>query len=222
MITPQVTTEEAFSFYNFFSKSVGARVYHWIDEEKMDRTEAADGILIRDDKNPNAKGLWEVARSFNMEKNNLLTLNQRIEKGLQWIVVVAPENLSVYPGWKSWVQKISAIPVRILLASADDESFVHFPYVFPTISYVEKHGTFVNYSGRVQEIYPAPVKMIEEAKTLQEILNLFAAHWGISYALSEGDLEGALKRLPPYKDFQYQAITPIKKIGRRRIYESYD
>lgn len=170
LITPQYTVEEIQNIYDFFAKKIGTTsIFHTVDRKAIDDG-LIDGLLLRSDKNPNSHGLLNVSQTYHLDKNDFSAFLNVIS-GLQTLVVFAPEDPESYADFLSDLERASHIPHKILIGTQISHATPFFDLVLPTLSFVEKNGTFVNFKGMEQKIY-AGVRLIEEAKLISDILCL--------------------------------------------------
>jgi NADH-quinone oxidoreductase subunit G len=165
VLTGQYTNEE----YEVLLKNLKTKnVFHWKNVEE--KWNDFDGLLLRGDKNPNSKGLQNA-----LEKAGIKTDWKDLEKGIssgqfKTVVVAGPENIAAYPFFKDRVKMISQAQNVIWMTACHSQEFDSFKagsYVIPMKSYLEKEGSFTNYSGLVQKFKKATT-IVSHALTLAE------------------------------------------------------
>jgi NADH-quinone oxidoreductase subunit G len=175
VLTGQYTNEEYESFLKTFVTDLGIKqVFHWNNNPGSENE--FDGLLIRGDKNPNTAGLKAA-----LAKHGLNTQWVDLESGVKngsitTVVVAGPENMTHYKDFSQKVQLLSQARSVIWLQSSKSELFDQLPndsWIIPMKSYVEKDGTFVNYSGLAQT-FKKVTTVVSESLTLAEAGELLA------------------------------------------------
>lgn len=166
-VTPQYTTEELELIYDYFSKVVQTKnIYHCVDVQKTLNPQIVDEVFMRDDKNPNSNGLLHVSKKYNLDKKDFHAFQKNIRSS-KVLFVFGPEDPEAYPEFLSWFEKHTGTKVLIGTKSAHATSF--FDLIFPTLSFTEKNGTFMNFQGKEQKLTNG-VRLVDEARPLAEIL----------------------------------------------------
>ncbi|MCX7875879.1 MAG: molybdopterin-dependent oxidoreductase [Melioribacteraceae bacterium] len=107
-----------------------------------------DDILIREDKTPNSFGL-----SILGIKNDISKLYDLIDnKNVKALFIMEEDLVGLNSEWEKVLTKLELI---IVLATNKNGTTQFADIIFPAATYAEKHGTFVNFQGRVQRIRPA-------------------------------------------------------------------
>lgn len=166
VVTGQQTVEEYESILGYLKENSIDQVYHWINNP--DSFEDFDGLLIRGDKNPNTKGLLEVMdkNGFNKPWSELVSKLEANE--IDHIVVVAPENVEMYPDMEEKVQMFSKAKQLTWLGTVKNDSINDLK--IPMKSFVEKAGTFVNFEGRRQNFKKVTV-IVKNAICLTDMVS---------------------------------------------------
>ncbi|MBI3125732.1 MAG: molybdopterin-dependent oxidoreductase [Ignavibacteriales bacterium] len=110
-----------------------------------------DDILIREDKTPNTAGAELVIAKSNGAK--LEGIYRLIKEGKVKTLFVMEDDLGSIS--EEWEQALGMLDLLIVTATNSSKTTALADIVFPAASYAEKHGTFVNFQGRVQRIRPA-------------------------------------------------------------------
>lgn len=194
VLTGQHTVEEYESLVGYFVKNFGtADIYHW--QNNPEQWNDFDGLLSRGDKNPNTKGLLKV-----LEKNGVKAPRWTQDLGkYQTVLVAAPENIRAYPDLEQQVNLLKTVNRVVWMGPGQlDELDVLAGEVWliPTKTFVEKSGTFINFSGLEQKI-DVVTTIIENACDLSEITLLLQGQ-----ALSDR-----------------QHVNPIERVENQFIYE---
>jgi NADH-quinone oxidoreductase subunit G len=175
VLTGQHSCEEYESIVSYFKSDLGTdKIYHW--QSQPENAESFDGLLIRGDKNPNTKGLIEV-----LSKNGIKSSWKDLEAGLsngsiKTVVVAGPEIQSGFSDMKLKISELSKASQLVWLTSgsnADLEALKGNVTLIPLKTYVEKTGTYVNYSG-LRQIAKKVVVVVPNALSLTEAVAAFS------------------------------------------------
>ena len=154
VLTGQYTVEEYQALVQTCHDLNVSQIFHWINNTKT--FDDFDGLLIRGDKNPNTKGLQKVLESFKID-TKWSDLEALLDRGLEYLVVLGPENQSVYPDLAEKVKLFSKAEKVAWLAPTKNELFKDLEWQIPLKSFIEKEGTFINQAGLSQRIRRGPV-----------------------------------------------------------------
>ncbi len=175
VLTGQYSNEEYEEIITIFMKEVGSKnVFHWMNNPE--NKDAFDGILLRGDRNPNTKGLLQV-----LDKNGVKTKWDDLlagikNKSITTVVVAGPENQVWFPDMKEKVTQLSAAQNLVWMQTGKNEQLDALTgnvWQIPLKSFVEKDGTFVNFSGKAQSFKKVTI-VVSEALTLGEAGRLLA------------------------------------------------
>ena len=173
VITPQYTFEELETIYHFFTQTLKTQnIFHCVEVKKLSESGVIDELLLRQDKNPNSQGLLTIAKKYHLESQDRFYFEQQA-KNSPWktLIVFGPEDPQSIPNFLSWIEKGQEISKKILIGTQITHATPFFDLILPTLTFVEKNGTFVNFKGLSQKINLA-TQCVEEAKPLSEILCL--------------------------------------------------
>jgi len=141
-----------------------------VDEKNIKDTKVIDELLMRNDKNPNSKGLLKVSAAHGLEKQNLAAFQKELEtQKIKTLVVFSPADPDSDPEFMNSLKGIEAVETKIQLGTAAQYETLDFDCILPTLSFVEKAGTFINFNDVEQKI-EAGAKLVEDAKAISEIL----------------------------------------------------
>ena len=154
VLTGQYTTEEYHALLHAFKNMGTDQVFHWINNP--DTFDHFDGLLLRGDKNPNTKGLQKELKDCGFTKT-WSDLEEILDKSLEYLVVLGPENQSAYPDLEDKVKLFSKAKKVAWLAPTQNNLFKDFDWQVPIKSFVEKSGTFINQAGQTQKINRGPL-----------------------------------------------------------------
>jgi NADH-quinone oxidoreductase subunit G len=175
VVTGQHSVEEYEALIGFFKNDVGTdRIFHWVNNPEQ--MAAFDGLLLRGDKNPNTAGVKEVLAKYGVTAQ-WKELAEGLQSGtISTVVVAGPENQAVYPDMKTKVTELSKAAKLVWLTAGKNEDLETLKgdvTLIPLKTYVEKHGTYVNYKGDRQTI-EAGLTVVPNALSLVEVAALFA------------------------------------------------
>jgi NADH-quinone oxidoreductase subunit G len=122
-----------------------------------------DEILIREDKTPNSLGAKLVGVKPTQNGMNLEGILRSIKEGkIKALYLIEDDLVSINSEWEEALKKLNLLIVH---ATNFNRTTQLANIVFPSSSYAEKNGTFVNFQGRVQRIRPA-VSTVEMDRAL--------------------------------------------------------
>ncbi len=112
-----------------------------------------DDILIKEDKTPNSLGAELAGVKPGKNGLNISGILDGIKAGKIKALLVMDDDITTFaPDTEEILTKLDLL---IVLAVNFNKTAVMADILFPAASFAEKHGTFVNFSGRVQRIRPA-------------------------------------------------------------------
>jgi len=219
------TNEEAFVFLRLFKAFGSVNVACFDPVQGLIDSGPADGILIRDDKNPNTRGVREI---FASAKGRTKTLPDLIDgilsRKIRALYVVDPDLLGRTPDGKERkrlrdaLKKVKLLVVQSPLTNETSRmAHVHLPGA----AWSEKEGTFTNGDGlvqRIQQAFSPPgsgltdleiFRRVAKAMNLKEV-SAKAADLFVELASTVG----------PFKGMRFQ--TKEQTLGRLKTPESGD
>lgn len=146
------TLEDNFVLKRFTDEVIGSKYIGYIP--KIDEQDE-DEILIRADKTPNSKGL----KYLGLKPVDQGFINKILDKELKLIYIIN-DSISRLSNSQELIKDIEVGIMHISNLSATSKKAT---VIFPSTTYAEMNGTFVNFQGRVQRIRPA-VAIIEEER----------------------------------------------------------
>jgi len=189
VLTGQQTVEEYEAIVSFFADHLKSKnIFHWNNNEST--VNDFDGLLIRGDKNPNTKGLLQVLSKHQISTKWTDLENQLASGKIKNLVVVGPENISVYNDLELKLNLFSKAEHLIYLSSAslpqwENIKTLKYVTVIPLKTYIEKSGTFINYAGLAQK-FNKVTTVVSEALTVSEFAQLAKGEeLKIEYVVSE-------------------------------------
>ena len=163
--SPQMTNEELYLVRKIFFDALGVHFLHFEIPPKPNATE--DKFLLKKDKNPNTKG----AELILPEQKGLPVeaILDMAKTGNLKLVYVFHSNFVEHFGMEDTREAMNRVETVIYQGTNTNEFLQFAKYILPAATYAEKHGTFTNYQGRVQRIFPA-VQPLADSHPSVEIL----------------------------------------------------
>lgn len=157
--SPFATCEDNFSLVKL-AKALGVSN---IDFAEHNLPGDQDEILIREDKTPNSLGAKLVGVKPTQNGMNLEGILRSIKEGkIKALYLIEDDLASINSEWEEALKKLNLLIVH---ATNFNRTTQLANIVFPSSTYAEKNGTFVNFQGRVQRIRPA-VSTVEMDRAL--------------------------------------------------------
>lgn len=142
------TVEDNFLFAKFAKSVFGSKNF---DFPRVTVPGSGDNILITEDKRPNSLGAELVGMSGN--GTNFNQIIKGLTDGKIKALYVVDENLiELYPELEANIAKLDLLIVH----TSNFNTLTNYAnIVFPSATYAEKNGTWVNIEGRIQRLKPA-------------------------------------------------------------------
>ena len=166
-IAPQYTCEELEALKAFVENFASAsEIYEWRDPSE--NKEAFDGLLLRGDRNSNSKGFAKV---FGKDEDKRADqLDELLASGAETVFAFAPEWNESNENFKAQLKKLSSSEKTVCLFSSSLISKNYkFDFHFPTKTFVEKDGHFLNYAGKETRISNHYGSIVDSALDMEEI-----------------------------------------------------
>ncbi len=169
VLTAQYTMEEYEDFISFFLDYLGAKnsIYYW--KNNPESFDDFDGLLLRGDKNPNTKGLLKILNE-KQTLNPWENLQIRLEKGeLDTLWIAGPENQKVYPDIEEKIKYFESHCKHVIWWTAHPLPVSDLRKIrqIPMKTFIEKEGTFINFTETAQKIKALPA-FVPSALSLSE------------------------------------------------------
>lgn len=127
---------------------------------------SGDDLLIREDKSPNALGTELAGLHPSDGAHNIDAILSAVKNGsVKALIVVDEDIVAKYPELEEAFAKLDLL---IAASWEHNKTTALANIVFPSATYAEKNGTWVNYKGRIQRIRPA-VTTLEGDRTLDNL-----------------------------------------------------
>lgn len=154
VLTPQYTNEEYTQIFFAFKEIGNFKDVEWfLWRDKHENRKAFDEILLRGDKNPNTKGLEQTLDKWHVTAT---MFNQKtFEKFLAddvLTLIFAPEVQASYKSFSEDMQIISKLKNAICFTVNHFTGYKNFSYTIPVRAFIEKTGSFTNFSGVIQDL----------------------------------------------------------------------
>lgn len=166
--SPQMTNEELYLTRKIFFEHLGVQLMHFQLPVKPNATE--DKMLLKKDKNPNTNGAELIlSEQKGLPVEAVLDL---AKGGNLKFVYVFHSDLAHHFGLDVVREALGRVE-SVVYHSTNHNDFEQFAWsVLPAAAYAEKEGTFTNFQGRVQRIFPAVAPLAESKPTLETLRDL--------------------------------------------------
>ncbi len=163
--SPQMTNEELYLARKIFFEHLSIPSLSYALPIPKDAKE--DGFLLRKDRNPNTKGAELIlAEQNNYSVQSVLDLAR--SGRLKFLYIMHSDLAAIYGD--DTVRELLANVETVVYHGTNLNGTVPLAtHVLAAATYAEKEGTFTNFQGRVQRIFPA-VAPLEDSRTTLEIL----------------------------------------------------
>ncbi|HTY36562.1 MAG TPA: 2Fe-2S iron-sulfur cluster-binding protein [Bacteroidota bacterium] len=224
------TNEDNYVFQRFMKETLGTKHLDFIPHIKEGDE---DDLLIRSDKTPNSTGARQAGVKPAEGGLDLAGILKGIEEGSIKCLYVLDDDIALDPRVASILQNLELLIVH---SSSHNKTTELADIVLSCSTYAEKHGTFTNFKGIVQQIRPAvatldldrardgfamsrwdkfssqndrwgrPLK--KDARPTWKILASVGNAMGakFKYATSEDVFKEMAERLPAFKGLSYTKI----------------
>jgi NADH-quinone oxidoreductase subunit G len=143
------TNEDNYLFQKFMKEGIGTKNVGFLRHEKSGDE---DDKLIRQDKTPNSTGAAAVGVGPIQGGLDAAGILQALQSGAIRALYVMDDDVAALPEWKSAMENLDYLVVQSAL---ENSTTALADAVLSSATYAEKHGTFMNFQGRVQRIRPA-------------------------------------------------------------------
>jgi len=168
---------------------------------------AADALLMQADKNPNRKGLEQIAAALGFAVQPFEVLVKAIDTGeVRSVYAVGAE---IPAGARDAGVVFSKLELFVAQAQNHSELTDEATLLLPAAAHVEDHGTFVNFEGRAQRFvkcYPAPGAALPHWRWASAIARTLGADQ--SFATAAEVFAALAPAVPELKDFDWQKAQP--------------
>ncbi|MCY4515308.1 MAG: molybdopterin-dependent oxidoreductase, partial [Candidatus Tectomicrobia bacterium] len=139
-----------------------------------------DDFLLRADKNPNTRGARDMGLPPPASVGDLTQLATAIEAGDIEVLLAVDVDLKATLGEETFTRLASKLRGLIALGSTMHGGYETAEVLLPSAAYVERHGTFTNFQGRIQRFQAAytPQGAAQPAwRIYRRLANLLGADW---------------------------------------------
>ncbi|MGB2867185.1 MAG: molybdopterin-dependent oxidoreductase [Bacteroidota bacterium] len=172
------TNEDNYVFQRLMKDVLGTKNVDFVRHEKDGDQ---DDFLLRSDKTPNSYGTNEVGVHPGGGGRDLEGILKGIEDGTIKALYVLEDNIAAD---RKVAEVLSSLQLLIVHAHSRNETTELADIVLSASTYAERHGTMVNFQGRVQRVRPVVVTL-EQDRALDGFAmsrwDKFASHndrWG--------------------------------------------
>jgi len=113
-----------------------------------------DDILIREDKTPNTTGAMMVGIQKASSDSDCVELLKEINEGKIKALYILEDDIVQSEEWENALSKLELL---IINSSNKNKTTGFADIIFPSSTFAEKNGTYVNFQGRIQRIFPAVI-----------------------------------------------------------------
>lgn len=139
-----------------------------------------DDFLLRADKNPNSRGAQDMGLPAPASAEDLAQLAADIEAGDIEVLLAADVDLNMAFGAAAFPRLAAWLQALVAQGSTMQEGYEEATVLLPCAAYVERHGTFTNFQGRIQRVQAAfaPTGSSQPAwRIYRRLANLLGADW---------------------------------------------
>ena len=180
--SPQMTNEELFWVRKLFYDHLKIPLMPFLIPPRPDAT--SDNFLLKKDKNPNTKGAELILSE--QKGIQVKTLLDVAREGKIRVLYIFHTNLKEWFGPEGIDLLLGQVETVIYQGTNLNPLLDNADIVLPAAAYAEKAGTFTNYQGRVQRIFPAVVPLKNTRPSL-EILSQLAKTFGLDLSHTEAE-----------------------------------
>ena len=172
VLTGSYTNEEYDAILSLFSQTLKIpHIFHW--ENRDSHLEDFDGILLRNDRSPNTKGLLNALKKYQITPQN--SWEGFSQKKFHTAVVMGPENQSLFKDFKEKVKMLDEGVENLIWFTAGQNKMLSqmscYIWQIPLKVHFEKQGTFTNHSGLEQK-FQKVCTLLEESYDLVEVAKI--------------------------------------------------
>jgi NADH-quinone oxidoreductase subunit G len=201
--SPQMTNEELYLTRKIFFEHLSIPILYYTLPTPADATE--DGFLLRKDRNPNTKGAELIlSEQKGLAVQSVLDLAR--SGRLKFLYIMHSDLAEIYG--ENAVRDILANVETVVYHGTNMNGTVPLAtQVLAAATYAEKEGTFTNFQGRVQRIFPA-VAPLDDSRTTLEILRDIGRKLGtdIKSAQASEIFAELASRMKPFSGMTYVTI----------------
>jgi NADH-quinone oxidoreductase subunit G len=152
-----MTNEELYLLRKlFFEELKISALYFYIPP---DPNASEDNFLIKKDKNPNTKGAELILSE--RKAASVSAVLDAAKSGRLKLLYIIHSNLIKHFGLDSTRAALNEVPTVIYQGTNRLEMMDFAKYILPAATYAETEGSFTNFQGRVQRIFPAVAPLLE-------------------------------------------------------------
>lgn len=200
--SPQMTNEDLFVLRQFAQK-IGVNQIAVIVNPK--EKSFSDEFLIREDKNPNTRGVIALGYDVDIQVSRNL-YNLAFDSNLA-VLIIFHHDLTVGFDPELLASTLSKVPCIIFIGPNRNPTSDLAHILLPAAAWPEKDGTFTNFSGRVQRINKA-LEPLGDARPEWMILKRLGKALGESFSYLEAEdvFEALSRAVPAFHSLSYEAI----------------
>lgn len=148
--SPDATLEELFAFKNLVQKTLGSVEFGIVSPRPEGES---DDFLRSAEKYPNGRGARLLGLGRSMDELLEACESGKIKALLLLQTSLLDEDQTIA---KAWAQALTKVDHVIVIGSRVDKTASAADVVLPSVSFIEKGGTYINTKGRIQRIHRGP------------------------------------------------------------------
>ncbi len=198
----QLSNEELFLIHQIFENTLGARVSAAVPG----RPGSQDDFLIKADKNPNTSGARLIGLNGDQPPDAASIVDGAAAGELDLLWVFGHDLVALFGEEKT--RRISeAVPTIVFCGSNQNATVDYAHWVLPAAAYLEKEGTFVNGTGRVQ-LAPRAFPPLGDSREEWRVLLDLADRLGLRLRWRQPSeiFDGLAGFLEPFRGLSHTAI----------------
>lgn len=169
---------------------------------------------------PDSGPFDEIIEKPGMNANQVL--EKAAQSGWDFLYVVGADPVLKFPSklWKACRNQLKFLVVQDLFLT---ETALQADVVLPTLSFVEKEGSFVNIEGRVQKLHPGkqvPIDIYADG----QIFNLIGQHLGLALSLDVNIVEkiqSKMLSLPRNTNLHVNGVSLLNPLPMDAFYATF-
>ncbi|MEW5805839.1 MAG: 2Fe-2S iron-sulfur cluster-binding protein [Acidobacteriota bacterium] len=212
VVFPFITNEDAFLILkvlkDVFPKSTVSIPIIEIGED--------DSLLIRKDRTPNRRGVEEIFREVSSRIISVDDAAKRVKEGMIKSLVVLGEGLTGANDCNILADTpISPLEFSLFIGSFKPWNANDFSAMLPASTWAELDGTFTNFEGFVQRIFPSVLSSCE-SRPLWKIVQELGSRIGTRCAFRSASsvFEKLAEEHQSYRELRYFSLTDESRIKK--------
>jgi NADH-quinone oxidoreductase subunit G len=202
----RLTNEDLFVLKKFMHGVIGSRHLDYRVTPRVKGDE--DNFLIKSDKTPNSRGAEEILLNPGYKGLTIQgMLDAIMGNKIKALLVIEQDLYRADVNWDIVQMALHAMEMTVVMSGNLNMTVSLARVQLPLVSFAETEGTYTNYAGRVQRLYPAlPPK--EKAKPAWQALVELSRALGkeLPYHSAEEVFTDLSREVPAYRGLSYEKI----------------